>query len=134
MAVVPPSLVKIGPLFYGVDVIDSLTAKAGDIVANDYIASHAEVPGGLVHADDDVPLLGITDPHMQLIQIEGAGAGPTVRANTLLHEVMHACLAMAGITDVLTDEDEERVVRRLSPLLLQALRDNPGLVTYLVDA
>jgi hypothetical protein len=63
--------------------------------------------------------------------------GPDTEAETLLHEVLHQCLATAGIR---LDEDaaagvkelEERAVRSLAGALLGTLRRNPKLVAYLV--
>lgn len=58
-------------------------------------------------------------------------------AETLLHEVLHQCLrvagadpdgdAAAGVKDV-----EERMVGTTAGVLLAALRDNPDLVVYLL--
>lgn len=56
----------------------------------------------------------------------------TVVAETLLHEVLHACVAQAGLTHALADDDlEERVVLAVTPPLLDTLRSNPELVAFL---
>lgn len=63
--------------------------------------------------------------------------GPDTEAETLLHEVLHQCLATAGVR---LDEDaaagvkelEERAVRSMAGALLATLRRNPKLVAYLV--
>lgn len=47
--------------------------------------------------------------------------GPVVIANTLLHEVLHACCEVGGLQD---DDKEERVVEVLSNQLTQVWRDN----------
>lgn len=44
---------------------------------------------------------------------------------TLLHEVVHMCLALTHLAQRLSDEDEEDLVRALTPYLAQAL---PALV------
>lgn len=53
----------------------------------------------------------------------------------LLHEVLHACFYASGITIEGTlrvqDDIEEYTVARVSPVLLQTLRDNPQLSKYL---
>jgi hypothetical protein len=61
----------------------------------------------------------------------------TVVADTLLHEVMHQCLAVAGASRL--DEHlkegenvEERLILAMSGPLLGALRDNPQLVAFLL--
>jgi hypothetical protein len=43
-------------------------------------------------------------------------------ANTLLHEVLHACWHVAGLED---EDEEERIVTCLANTYLQVLRDNP---------
>ncbi len=58
---------------------------------------------------------------------------PGQTRETLLHEAMHALSNMAGLDHELGDEAEEKVVRRLAPLLLALLRDNPKLVRFLTD-
>lgn len=50
-------------------------------------------------------------------------------AETLLHEVLHQCLYVAGLD--LKNEDEEPVVRALSMHLFGVLRANPKFVSYL---
>lgn len=52
-----------------------------------------------------------------------------VQRDTLVHETLHAISATYGVEWV---KDEERMVTRLAPLLLQVLRDNPGLVRAVV--
>lgn len=53
----------------------------------------------------------------------------------LLHEILHAVFYSSGLTiegGLRQVEDiEEHVVGRLSPVLLQTLRDNPELAAYL---
>jgi hypothetical protein len=47
--------------------------------------------------------------------------------NTLLHEVLHACLKVADTR--IEHEAEEHVVHKLANVLLQVLHDNPELVS-----
>lgn len=49
------------------------------------------------------------------------------KADTLLHELIHALLA----TVKLDEDTEEQICLALAPGLLALLRDNPNLVTYL---
>lgn len=65
----------------------------------------------------------------QRIDIDPAQGGDG-RADTLLHELLHAAWYVAGITEF-TSKQEERVVGALSPLLLDVLRRNPKLVQEL---
>lgn len=53
--------------------------------------------------------------------------GPDMERDTLLHEVMHACLISQGMAA----EDEERVVSHLATSLLDVFQRNPDLVEYL---
>lgn len=50
-------------------------------------------------------------------------------AETLLHEILHQCLFMAGLE--LERDVEEPIVRAMSMHLFSVLRDNPKLVSYL---
>jgi hypothetical protein len=49
--------------------------------------------------------------------------------DTLLHEVLHGVMAITGGGV----DDEEELVLRITPTLLDTLRRNPELVTYLMD-
>lgn len=67
------------------------------------------------------------------------GMGEDYEADTVLHEVLHQCLrvagydpdadAAAGVKDI-----EERTIKAVCGPLLGALRRNPALVRYLVAA
>lgn len=62
--------------------------------------------------------------------------GPDTLANDVLHETLHACFDVALLdSDTLkaAADAEEEAVSRLAPVLLQLLRDNPRLVSYLAD-
>ena len=50
---------------------------------------------------------------------------------TLPHGVLHAVFAVTGLGHTLDDEDEERLVRTISPTLLDTLRRNKALRDYL---
>jgi hypothetical protein len=54
-------------------------------------------------------------------------------AETILHEVLHGAFSLIGACDVLSYDQEESVVRRLSPVLLEALRANERLVSWLTE-
>ena len=77
-------------------------------------------------------LYGLTEPVSQLIHIDPTLAASQMR-DTVLHEVLHACLSLIGADEFLSPSKEERLVRALSPALLQVLRDNPKLVRFLTD-
>ena len=51
-------------------------------------------------------------------------------AETLLHETLHCIWDLTPLRDA-SDDEEERIVSALAPYLLDVLRRNPKLVTYL---
>lgn len=56
---------------------------------------------------------------------------PTMEAEVVLHEVLHAVFASMRIVP---KKGEEHCVDLLAPGLLQVFRDNPGLLAYLTAA
>lgn len=54
----------------------------------------------------------------------------TLWAETLLHEVLHACVCAAGLD--MDSGDEEALVSGIAPQLLSTLLDNPALTKELV--
>ena len=60
------------------------------------------------------------------------GQPPDGERDTLLHELLHACIAHSGLDRRLADDVEEDVVRSLSPILLDTLSRNRALVRYLL--
>jgi hypothetical protein len=51
-----------------------------------------------------------------------------VLANTLLHEVFHACYSVAGLRE---EDDEERIVTCMANTYLQVMTDNPSLDKFI---
>ena len=81
-------------------------------------------------SDSEEFLYGRTSTRKSLIEVE-ASQSPQQKRDTVLHEVLHACLTHLSIT--LVDDEEEKIVRGLTPWLLAALRDNPKLVRFLLE-
>lgn len=110
-----PDRLRIGHVQYGVTVSDR-------VIDRENTADHANYAGFSQASKQHIVLREDNPPDFQ--------------AETLLHEVLHQCLrvagcdpdadAKAGVGDV-----EERAVRSMAGPLLGALRDNPGLVSYL---
>lgn len=75
----------------------------------------------------DEPVVGQCDTSACQIVID-PDQSPTQLLDTLLHEVLHACFDLIGASSDVDHDTEEKLVRRLSPVLIQVLRDNPGLV------
>ena len=74
-------------------------------------------------------ILGMCDNDSQMIALDPE-QGPDKLRETYLHEHLHAMVGLAGMRDML-GTNEEDVVKRLSPILLQFLRDNPRVYTFL---
>lgn len=88
------------------------------------------------HTDEDDPnahhyqAWGLFEESGPIISIETA-AGPERQKVTLVHEVLHAALNTAHITDF--SEGEEDIVTRLAPVLFDIIRNNKALVAYLQE-
>lgn len=59
------------------------------------------------------------------------GQAPQMLAETLMHEVLHACSAAAG--NPLDHGAEEALVSAISPQLFGVLRANPALLEFLTS-
>jgi hypothetical protein len=68
------------------------------------------------------------------INVRSTQAPPAMR-DTVLHEVLHAILWVSGLAfnEQMSEETEERIIRNLTPWLLDLLRKNPKLITYLLE-
>lgn len=104
-----PKTIDVGPYRYRV-VVD------GDAIARVSVADGAPA------------LAGHHDPAAQVITIDPA-LGPDAMAETLLHEVLHASLEQ--VPNDLTTAEEEGLVLGLGFVVLDVLRKNPALVTFL---
>lgn len=72
---------------------------------------------------DDIRVYGEFDERASIINVD-TDASTEVMRETILHEILHAILLMY-------DRDDEGLVRALSPMLLQVMRDNPKLMMAL---
>lgn len=111
-----PKRVSVGAYVFGVHV--------GGPAFDRLLAYHREQHG------DDADLHAIVDTDNTVIALHPAQSADLKREK-LLHEVLHAAFFAAGGFPGGDDEQEEAVVRTLSPLLIEVLRDNPALVAYL---
>lgn len=127
-----PTRVNVGALQFRIKPVPKLQTIAREVARNEFVAEHAEV-AGVFHEEEAIDLLGLTNSDEQIILIESVAAGPDTQAVTVLHEVLHAVASQAGMRDTLTEALEESTVKRLAPLLLQVLRDNPKLIEYLTN-
>lgn len=78
--------------------------------------------------------MGFSDHNLLIIAVN-PGVSPMQKADTLLHEVLHACWwnGSIGSLEALSDnaDHEEFIISHMSPWLLMVLRDNPELLDYL---
>lgn len=88
--------------------------------ANDFLAEEAD--------EGDNILFGRTNHLKGTIHIR-PGASASKQRETMMHEVLHTVCFVSGLSHEL--DAEEGLVRRLTPVLLQVIRDNPELVEYL---
>lgn len=88
---------------------------------------------GLHHegAHDTHRAYGVYDPSQPIIWLDAA-SGPERTKVTLVHEVTHGLINTARLE--LDAEDEEKLVGRLAPLILDFIRANRGAVAYLQES
>lgn len=89
---------------------------------------------GLTHEGDDDEhahrAYGVFDPGVPGIALDKA-SGPERTKVTLVHECLHAMLNTSKLDEV---EDEEELVGRLAPVLLDFIRANRGAIAYLQES
>jgi|LakMenE18May11ns_1017448.scaffolds.fasta_scaffold8859996_1 hypothetical protein len=56
---------------------------------------------------------------------------PSMLQETLLHEILHAAFHFIGASEDVDDKTEEKLVLRLSPVLMGIMKSNPKLMSYL---
>ena len=118
---VKPSQVKIGPFLYKILWSEKSWQKYAPTEYKD--KSHR----------------GLTDPDAHHILIQGWGTSEDGQKETLLHELIHACLSVVGFAEIIKEvskasvDVEEIAVRCLSPFLQEMLKENPKVVEYLLD-
>lgn len=74
--------------------------------------------------------LGTSNVSDQLIAVKG-DQGENQQRDTLLHELLHACF---NITGALPNEKvQEQAILALAPVLLDVLRSNSAVTTWLIE-
>lgn len=106
----PPATVRVGPHTYTIvcdqAAIDRLSVEAGEA------------------------RLGECDTRSLTITVD-PGQADSQLAETVVHEVLHACFSVIGAGEDVSHTVEEKLVLRLAPVLQQLLVDNPKLVAWL---
>ncbi len=105
----PPKEIQVGPYRYRIS-----TEKA------EMDALQAEQRCGLAGFHDELQTQITTHPEQTQDSM----------ADTLLHELLHACLIQSGVQD---RDREEDYVSGISATLLDTLRRNPDLVKFLTE-
>ena len=101
-------------------------------VAEVHVSPGALDASGWQHGEPEVfNVQGLCDADAQVIQIETEGIGFDRFRETYLHEHLHAMMALGGLRDTISARDDEVIAKRLAPILLQFLRDNPRVYTFL---
>lgn len=77
-------------------------------------------------------LLGQTD-HNELTIVLSEKMPDGVARETLMHELLHVVNEVTGLRSKWGNAKEERIVRRLSPVLLELLQRNPDAVNFLTS-
>lgn len=73
--------------------------------------------------------LGITDLDHQTIAISTKQSEDQI-ADTYLHEALHAIFSLTTLHRDMKLKREEDIIKRMTPALLQVLRDNPRFVEF----
>ena len=78
--------------------------------------------------------MGLSNSGTHEITIRTApSVSPEAERDTLLHEAIHALLAHTGLDQEMSDSRAERLICRLTPAILSLMRENPHLVSYLME-
>jgi hypothetical protein len=121
-----PTSVKVIATRYKIRQRKDLQVTAGSVISTVIDVNSGEV----MHEHDAVNVLGLTDPDVSLILLESEMGNDRFKV-TLVHETLHAIFAEAGLRDLLAPDAEESIVKRVSPILYQVLKDNPRVYTFL---
>jgi Zn-dependent peptidase ImmA (M78 family) len=81
---------------------------------------------------ETIEAIGFTSTHEQCIFVDPE-LSEDMRAETLLHEIMHVVCEATGISTSFDEKEEESFIATVSPLLLDTLRENREVAEYLLD-
>jgi hypothetical protein len=104
-----PKQVRVGYLTYAIKPMSDEVSEAGKMMG---------------HCDNSEALIRIW-----------TGSSAHQAANTLLHEILHACWHVGSLGDVCDDRDvkEEIAVSIFSNQLSQVWRDNPDVIAWITE-
>lgn len=81
---------------------------------------------------ESLEAIGFTSTHEQCIYVDPE-LNEDMRAEVLLHEILHAICEATGIGTTFEEKEEEQFVATVSPLLLDTLRRNEEISEYLLN-
>lgn len=87
----------------------------------------SEYPARISEAEGNV---GWHSGMLNEIAVRVDGQVPSEQADSLIHEVIHACFQVGG----LKYDDEEKIVTILAHQLTQVWRDNPDFVAFMSES
>lgn len=119
-----PTVTRVLGQRFDIRVVPNLTVPTGNVAVDD-VHAHED----WVH-EDTMQVLGACDRDRNVISLDPDTGYDRLR-ETFLHEHLHAIITKANLHHDLLASNEEAVVARLSPILLQFLRDNPKAVEFL---
>lgn len=104
------SKVKVGPFRF--KFVETNLNVTGNEETFHYGVTHLNEATSYIHADQD----------------------PGIKKETYFHEMLHvACLA-TGLSERLGEEEEEKLIQTLSPILLDVLQSNPEFTSYILES
>lgn len=119
-----PLVTRVAGQRFDIRMVPGLKVPTGNVAFED-VHAHED----WVH-EDMMAVLGACDRDRNVISLDPDTGYDRLR-ETFLHENLHAIITKANLHHDLLATNEEAVVARLSPLLLQWLRDNPTAVEFL---
>jgi hypothetical protein len=83
-----------------------------------------------VNTDAGEAHYGVTDIKHLKITIDPSQAHTQLQ-DTLLHEILHAIFDITAAQEDIDHKTEEKLIRRIAPILLQTIQQNPHLINKL---
>lgn len=80
---------------------------------------------------ESLEAIGFTSTHEQCIYVDPE-LSEDMRAEVLLHEILHAVCEATGIGTSFEEKEEEQFIATVSPILLDTLRRNEEITNYLL--
>jgi len=93
-----------------------------------------DAPGKRLHEDnEDYWAQGTSSVQEQRIIVRTTPSGEIQLRDTVLHEILHAITKMTAHRDDFVKGGEERVVYAVTTALLQVLRENPDVTSWIIE-